>query len=230
MTKRELLEKICEKKGAETEELCKARLDNVCDVVRMMPENEILKEAPEIERYLNESESHLDGDILETIINKLRAWVKRQEQKNVVQIVGNEWLCEQCGKTHITSAFFIVVFALLAVAVFVFSILDNLEVFTTRGLASGICGSIDFLCGVGFFIYEWISDKKVKTMYDYMRDITGIVYYKSKFNVKGNGNNFGVMNQGASCDIEERAKNFIVKYSKNKVKVKGDENNLGIRN
>lgn len=230
MTKLEILERLYVKKGEESNEIHKVQINNICDIVYLMQESDLIREVPELITYVSNGLSRLDGDIFETILNKLRAWVRRQGQIREVTSVGDDWLGGQHHKNFIVSVLFVTVFAIFAAIVFVFSILDNCGILNTSGLVSGICGSLDFLFGVSFFIYEWINDKKVKTMYNEMSEITGIVYYESKFKIKGNGNNFGAINSEAVCDIEEQARKFVIKYGKSKIKVNGNDNNFGIKN
>lgn len=241
MTKKTLLVKLHD--NTVTDEVCRNIIVRIKDTLLAFDDDAEIENFTSLTEFFDNggfSQTKINADSqprdietirkeLEIILKELQTWVNREKQRRDVAAVGNDWLCGQQHKNFIASVIFIAVFAAFAVAVFVFSILDNCNVFKTSGVASGICGSLDFLCGVSFFVYEWFSDKKVKTMRNEMGAVSGVVYYKSKIKVKGNNNNFGIRNGNTSDDVEKRARDFIVKYGKSKFQVKGDNNNFGDR-
>ncbi len=48
MDKQEILEKLYEKKGAEADKIKKERIDNICNILHMMPDCDFGKEVPEL--------------------------------------------------------------------------------------------------------------------------------------------------------------------------------------
>lgn len=233
MKKKELLKILND--NTLTDEVCKNLIVRITDTLFAISDNVEIEKSTSIKEFLNNGGFDLTKlnskrDIksiqneLESILKELQTWVNREGQKMTVKSVGNRWLLKQQHKRIVSSVIFVTVFAVFALAVFVFSLLDNFGIFNTNGIASGICGSLDFLCGVSFFIYEWISDKKVKEMNKDMNAATGVTieFRNSKIKVKGNNNNFGVKNTG---DELER---FIAKYDNDKIYVDGNDNNFGI--
>ena len=237
MTKHDILIKLSERIGAEKDETRKAKLQHIRDLIEILLDYDIEKEIPEIENYLNDRESVIEGDILVAIIDRLEERIRRNSSKvesgrmkNEAISVGVAWLSNHRGVKFTVSSIFIVSLALVSLAVLILSILESTKAIPTDGILAGICGGLDFVCGVGFFIYEWVSDKKEKEMSRELSNITGIVYYKSKIKT-GDNANFGIIINRSNVPVDDsnkKAEMFILKYNRSKIKA-GDDANFGIR-
>lgn len=229
MKKKDLLKKL--NNNTVTDESCKNLIVRITDTLLTFPDNVEIENFTSLNEFFNNggfNQTRINSDSqprdietiqkeLEMILNALQDWAKREGQKREVKSVGNDWLCGQQQKNFKASLIFFIVFAVITVAVCVSSILDACGVLTPDGLASGICGSLDFFCGVGFFIDERIRDKKVKGMHDEMSEITTGIICNKKIKVKGNYANFGIQTITYE-ETEKRILEFAKKYSRNEGK------------
>lgn len=181
-----------------------------------------IKNVDDFEIFIRDNDYETVKDRLERILIQLKTYAE-------VSIVGNEWLKGHHHKNFVKSIVFIVGLAVMSAAVFVFSILDLLGILPTNGLASGICGSIDFLFGVIFFIYEFVSDKKVKDLNKDMGENFGNFVSNSKIKHKGNNGNFGIQYNytETSDDNNQELQGSFVRNSN--IEDEGDNNNYGIQ-
>lgn len=158
-----------------------------------------------------------------------------------VQAVYVNWLNQRQHKQHkVIFPLFIVAFVLLAIVVVAFSIMDALNVFAeniamskTCTVVSAAAGALDFVAGLSFFIYERHDDKKKREVQEQFEGITNGKIINKGNRVKGNGNNFGIINYSSSEDlneiVEKKLDDFIAICNVDNV-VKGDDNNFGIIN
>ena len=130
-------------------------------------------------------------------------------------------------KKSLVSKIIIPIIAVLSGMIALFTVLEVCKVLDTGDAIAGICGVADFLFGVGFFIYEFLSDKKSKEISDKVDRINGQVVYNKNVKVKGNRNNFGIQN--SVSDRARLASEFLAEVNNSEIKVKGNNNNFGIR-
>ena len=181
MEKLEVLKKLYEKKGEASDEMTKERLDNICNLIEVLSEEDI-KAIPEIETYLNGSVSRLDSDILKTIMNK------------AISKKTNTILTQSNGKTRKWMWIFLVPIILLAIVTIPFAIVHFI-------LGDGFCygrgndiatllGTLDFSIGAIGFVLERRDDMKKKELQSagQVARETGEVEKFTSFIIKNCGN------------------------------------------
>ncbi len=153
-----ILEKLHEKKGTETE-TNKAKIENICSLLHALPDFDVSKEIPEIYRYLNDSQSELESNILDTILTKLN----RKVENNISGVENN--VIERMNKT--TRSWlnvFLTLIAAFALAAVVFTVLNLVygEEFLNGwcGKIASAFGTLDFALGALGFILERKDDMK----------------------------------------------------------------------
>ena len=163
MSKQQILEKLYEKKGEETDSLNKERIDNICNILHIMPDIDILKEIPEIENYINGTSSKLSND-LETILNKLKCCISSNTYSianNAIEIMNKN--------TRFFLNIFLAVIAVLAIVAVVFTVLNLIygqEFLNGWGdKIAGALGTLDFTLGAIGFIIERKDDMKKREIH-----------------------------------------------------------------
>lgn len=155
MTIQEIINKLYEKKREAKDSTIKERLDNICNLLKTMPYFDIAEKIPEIDIYLNDKVSLLDGDILKTILDKLKEQISAVESDNIDSINKH--------KRRLLNIFLIIVAAFAAGAL-VFTVLNLIygESYLNGwfGRIAGAFGTLDFALGALGFILERKEDLK----------------------------------------------------------------------
>ncbi len=126
---------------------------------------------------------------------------------------------------------FIAIIIILTLGIATFSVLEEFCVIDYGGKLSAVCGVLDFINSVAFFIYEQIDDRKKNAIQDDLEKMSGISIHNKNNKVKGIDNNFGVIINGANQEPKmdsAKLEAFIMTYNV-KNKVKGDNNNFGYK-
>ncbi|MCM1556109.1 MAG: hypothetical protein NC087_01100 [Anaeroplasma bactoclasticum] len=115
-------------------------------------------------------------------------------------------------RSHWLFILFIVLFCILSGAVAIFSFLEMFKVLKTNGEISAICGILDFINGIVFFIVERIDDAKKNSMEQKCDEALGNTEIninpknidKRKFKTKlKNSNNNVIVNGDISVDLDD---------------------------
>lgn len=161
MSKQDILEGLSEKKGAEQDNTRKVQIDHICDIIRIMPESEIEKTAPEINRYIKDDISRTDYNILDVILNNLKDWIRRHPN------VTEGYVLDSMNKrSRRILKIFLAIIGTLAILAIPFAILNCVmgENFCWGygDDVAGILGTLDFALGAWGFIWERLDDMKKK--------------------------------------------------------------------
>lgn len=110
--------------------------------------NEFVRNSPvaEIDKFLNTLEHSL-GDLLRRIFPR------------------DEWNRKVNKQNHKWHWGFLAAFGIITVALVIFAFLETYNVISNTFHLAEICGIIDFLNGVAFFIYEFVNDHLKKEQY-----------------------------------------------------------------
>lgn len=158
LTKEEILYRLYENKGETPDAVRKQQLDNICNMIGVLPEFDIYKEVPQIKLYLENSDSCTDGDILQIIIDKLKPMLG----KHASAVEGN--VIEQMNKkTRKLLIAFLVLISIFAIAAVIFAVLHLACEGFLYGWGDKIAsafGTFDFALGALGFILERMDDLK----------------------------------------------------------------------
>ena len=162
MTKQDILGKLYEKKGAEQDPTQKEQIDNICNIIRLMPEEEIEKTAPEIKSFISDRFSpNIDYNILDTILKKLKDWISHHPDTAECYVLDS---MNKRSKRILT--IFLAFIGVLAIIAIPFALLNF---FMGENFCGGrgddianILGTLDFALGAWGFIWERKDDMKKK--------------------------------------------------------------------
>ncbi len=155
MTTEKILNKLYVRKVEETDETKKEQIDHICSLLEALPDFDVAKNIPEIERYLSDSVSRLDGDILKVIIDKLKEKISEVEHTTIETMNKTKRLVLNC---------FLSIIGILAACALVFTVLNFVygENYCDGlfGKIASAFGTLDFSIGAVGFIWERKEDLK----------------------------------------------------------------------
>lgn len=143
----------------------------------------------------------------------------RFKDEATVLALGNRALVREQKRRHVAFRFFIALFILFSICVLAVSILGEVkEEIEWGGVCAAIIGTLDFLNGIAFFIYEKHDDKKKNALQEEMKVASGYAPAKNKPAksrnvVKGNvinGNNNFIGNTVTFGGMSKELSDFII--------------------
>ncbi len=108
------------------------------------------------ENFIRSDSSEVER-VLDKLADRFTEWTKNYIRVHTEE---SKVLYGKSDKKHIGTTIFVIVIILTVFTAALFSALDIVGMIEYGNQVSTVIGCLDFVCGVGFFLYEFLSDKR----------------------------------------------------------------------